>query len=403
MPPSSGSIVNIVHLIHSVGPASFGLGPVALNLAREQALLGNHAEVWSLDGDGDRKWAADSSGVRFESLRGFPSSVPHTLRWSREMERQAHAEAARISVLHLHNLWTGMSRIPNQLRSSHGIATVISPHGALQQWALRKSRWKKAIALALYERNNLHNAACFHAVGEKEIADIRDFGLRQPIAVITNGISTDWLESAGAGAAFRQQFGIAPGRRILLFLSRITPKKGLPLLLEALEFIQPAFPDWCLVIAGADEFGHQAEVEAQIRQRGLVEAVIMPGPLFGQAKRDAFAAAELFVLPSYSEGAPIVILEALGAGVPVLATKASPWPQLVSHGCGWWTEITVDAIVEALREACAQTPDRLKQMGAQGKELVATRFTWRQAAGKTIELYEWLLRKRKKLDFVVLD
>jgi len=395
--------LNIVHLISNVGQGSFGLGPVALNLAREQEVQGNRATVWSLDGEADRQWAAESSGLNISRIRCFSQSVPHLLRWSREMERMAIADAANISIVHFHALWTGMSRIPNQLRSRHAIPTVVTPHGALQKWALKKSRWKKEIALALYDRANLNNAACFHAVGENEIADIRDFGLKNPIAVIPNGIPNDWLVSSGDGAAFRQQHGIAADRRVLLFLSRITPKKGLPMLLDAMEGLRPALASWILVLAGADEFGHQAEVEAIIRKRGLSDVVIMPGPLFGQAKRDAFAAAELFVLPSYSEGAPIVILEALGAGVPVLATKASPWPQLVTHGCGWWTEIEAGFIADALKNAMGKSQEELHHMGLRGKNYVAEELTWRQASCKTIQMYEWILGLGSKPNFVVVN
>jgi glycosyltransferase involved in cell wall biosynthesis len=319
------------------------------------------------------------------------------------MEHAVTTEVTNISVLHLHALWTGLSRIPNQLRENYSIPTIITPHGSLQKWALKKSRWKKNIALALYERSNLRNATCFHAVGENEIADIRDFGLPNPIAVIPNGISTYWLNSAGNGATFRQQYNIAPDRRILLFLSRVTPIKGLPMLLDAIGRMSDAFTDWCLVIAGADEFGHQAELEAVIQQQSLNSSVIMAGPIWGQEKRDAFAAADLFVLPSHSEGAPMVILEALGAGVPVLATKASPWPQLELFGCGWWADISTNSIVEALRDALDRSSDQLSQMGQRGKALVAARYTWAKSAVMTIELYEWLLHRRERPNFVVVD
>lgn len=399
--PENG--LNIVHMIPSAGPCSFGLGPVALNLAREQISLGENASIWSLDSDHDRQWAASSSGLPADRICGFTASAPHVLRWSRAMERMANDQAARISILQLHALWTGLSRIPNQLRDCHSIPTVITPHGSLQKWALRKSRWKKEVALILYERSNLRNASCFHAVGENEISDIRDFGLVNPVAVIPNGISNDWLQSKGCGMDFRRKYGISANRRIILFLSRITPIKGLPMLLEALDKIRKRFADWCLVIAGADEFNHRAEVEADIEKRGLADCVILPGPLFGQIKRDAFDAAELFVLPSFSEGAPIVILEALGSNVPVLATKASPWPQLESHACGWLTDITANAIAGALEDALSCSPDHLRQMGVRGKKLVTERFTWTTSAEMTIDLYKWLLGKAGRPGFVVVD
>jgi glycosyltransferase involved in cell wall biosynthesis len=319
------------------------------------------------------------------------------------MERAAGQEAKDISVVHLHALWTGLSRIPNQLRGKFAIPTVITPHGALQESALRRSRWKKKIALALYEARDLKNAACVHAVGENEIPGIRDFGLRNPVAVIPNGISTGWLESQGDGAAFKSQFGIPAHRRVLLFLSRITPIKGLPMFLDALHDDQKLFADWHFVIAGSDEFNHQEDVRDCIARKGMENGVSFVGPVHGQIKRDAYAAADLFVLPSYSEGAPIVVLEALGASVPVLATKASPWQELEEERCGWLTDISVGGLSEALRDALARSPEDLKLMGQRGKELVAARYTWAKSAEMTLELYEWLLNRRERPDFVVLD
>ena len=389
----------VVHLIPSVGPRSFGVGSVALDLTRELNSEGCATEIWCLDSNADCEWAATSSGLQLGKIRRFEGSWPGRLMWSMEMERNANRASASISIVHQHAIWTGLSRIPNMLRERHGIQTIITPHGMLQKWALNKSIWKKRIALALYERSNLTNASCLHAVGENELVDMRDYGLRNPVAVIPNGISAGWLNSDGDGSSFRRKYGVHPDRRILLFLSRITPKKGLLMLLEAVDANRKAFEDWCLVIAGADEFNHKAEVDEEIRRRGLADSVIMTGPLYGQLKRDSFAAASLFVLPSYSEGAPVVILEALGAGVPVLATKASPWQKLENHGCGWWTEIDATSIAEALHVALSRPADQLCVMGKRGKSLAAE-YTWANSAAMTMKLYQWLLGRQDKPAFV---
>ena len=228
------------------------------------------------------------------------------LRYSPAMERAAAREVNLISVVHQHALWTGISRVTNQLRH-RGIPTIIAPHSSLDKWAVKKSWWKKRIALQMFEWNNLRTAFCLHACSAKEIAGFRDFGLKNPIAVIPNGISDSWLKCEGIAANFRKQFNVSADRRVLLFLSRVTPKKGLPMLLEAFSENREKFSDWILVIAGADEFGHLIAVKDIIEKKGLQQSVIVVGPLHGQIKRDAFSAAELFVLPSYSEGAPIVI------------------------------------------------------------------------------------------------
>jgi glycosyltransferase involved in cell wall biosynthesis len=395
--------MRVAHVIPGAGPASFGGGVVALNLVREQCEQGVVAEIWSPDTVADRQWAIENSGLKAESFRRFEYSWPANVKWSREMEQAASREAAGISLVHQHAIWAGVSRVSLMLRKKFGIPTVVTPHGSLETWALGKSRLKKQVALTLYERENMQRASCLYACSEAEVSGFRDFGLKNPVAVIPNGVPAEWLTCRGNADDFRSRHGIPAGKRILLFLSRITPKKGLPLLVEALIMNRDRLSDWHLVIAGDDEFNHKTVIEGLIRSRNLDEHVTFSGPLFDQAKIDAFSASDLFVLPTLSENFGIVVIEALGAGVPVITTKGAPWEVLVSSACGWWTEVSHDAIAEALRDAFSRTPDQLRQMGQRGRELVASGFTWQQAARKTIELYEWLLGRGERPDFVICD
>jgi glycosyltransferase involved in cell wall biosynthesis len=394
--------LKILHLTPTVGKGSTGLGTLSLDLAKAQNQRGYNAELWSIDSQAELRWASESSSLGLDRLRGFartPLGIPGL---SFGMEREAaRSHNQTISVVHQHGLWTGVSRVTSILRRVHNAATVVAPQGSLHIWALQKSQWKKRLALALYENRNLAGCSCLQAVSEMEISDFRDFGLRNPIAVIPNGVSIEWLESQGNPAAFRHQFGIPDGKRILLFLSRVSPKKGLKLLLEAVRMIGEEFAEWQLVIAGADEFGHQAELERTIRDTGLDRSVLFVGPLFNQLKRDAYAAADLFVLPSFSEGAPVVILEALAAGIPVIATTASPWRDLETYECGWWVDIDARAISKALKHAVSCSVKTLHAMGQKGRDLAGSRYSWDASARMTIELYEWLRGRNERPEFVV--
>jgi len=306
----------------------------------------------------------------------------------------------QFDVVHQHGIWTGISRVTYKLVKKHNIPSAIAPHGSLESWALKRSNWKKQIAKCFYESRNLNTAACLHATAEPEVSDFRKFGLSNPIAVIPNGVNSKWLNSEGRSDNFRKHFKIDPQKRILLFLSRITPKKGLIMLLKAISMIMNDFENWILLIIGPDEFGHKSEVKTLVKDLGLVDAVKFIRPLFNQLKRDAFSAADLFILPSYSEGAPIVILEALAAEVPVITTKASPWPELISHECGWWVDINVKKICEALKNSLSMSREKLQVMGRNGKKLVTSKYTWSISAQMTIDLYLWILRQREIPDFV---
>ncbi|GAG82234.1 unnamed protein product [marine sediment metagenome] len=98
----------------------------------------------------------------------------------------------------------------------------------------------------------------------------------------------------------------------------------------------------------------------------------------------------------------MVILDSLATGAPVIATKASPWRELSTHGCGWWVDISVRGIYEALGHALKLSREQLRTMGQEGKKLIASKYTWPILALKTIDLYTWLLGQRKAPDFVSL-
>ncbi len=394
--------MNVLHLIPSVGPKAFGPAYVALNLAKEQENLDCSVQIWCLDSYSDIQWAAEVSDLPREYIRSFSYKGPAFLKYSPEMERIAMGPAGKqFDVVHQHGIWTGISRVTIKLSKKHDIPSTIAPHGSLESWALKRSNWKKQIAKHFYESRNLNTAACLHATGKPEVIDFRKFGLLNPIAVIPNGVASNWLNSDGSADNFRKHFKISPHKRILLFMSRITPKKGLLMLLNAIKMIINEFDNWTLIVIGPDEFDHKSEVRALVKQFGLKDIVKFIEPVFNQMKRDAFSAAELFILPSYSEGAPMVILDALSAGVPVITTKASPWQDLTKNGCGWWVDISVNGICEALKTSLNLSRDSLEEMGKRGKELVASKYTWSNFAQMTIDLYAWILGRSKIPDFVL--
>ncbi|MBU1349355.1 glycosyltransferase [Patescibacteria group bacterium] len=395
---------NVLHLTPSVSPAACGLAHISINLAQAQYALGHNVTIWCFDSKENIAWGSETSGFPPDRINGFKLVGPKSLYFSPQMSQNAvNLSNDRFNIVHQHGIWTGVSRATLKINKRHKTPTIIAPHGCLNHWALNLSRWKKRIALTAYERKNLVHASCLHATSETEIADFRDFGLTNPIAFIENGVMEKHLSMEGNANRFREQNAIAFDKRLLFFLSRITPKKGLIMLVEAIIRIKDDFKDWQLIIAGMDEFNHKVEVESLIKQLKLEDKIKIIGPLFDQAKADAFAAAELFILPSHSEGSPLIVLESLAAGVPVITTKASTWSNLTVHNCGWWVDINTQAIVVALQEAVSMSAEELRKMGMCGKHLIASRYTWPQLAQKTIWLYDWLLGQSDKPDFVILD
>jgi glycosyltransferase involved in cell wall biosynthesis len=396
-------MLTVVHLSSTISRCSFGLGAAAFSLAKAQLRHGWSAHIWSLNRMADVTAQPESNGFPLERVQTFERFGPEAWGWSYRLHAAISSlEDTGDCVIHQHGIWTGISAATLSWRARRHGVSIIAPHGSLRlsPWVLRRSRWKKALALAVYERSNLRNASCMHALSQTEAQEFRDFGLTGPIAVVPNGISAEWLRSSGDEQRFRHAFGVASGPRILLFLSRISPVKGLPLLIESIRARAKAFTGWVLLIAGVNEFDHQREVEALVDRYGLRDSVRFIGPLYGDAKRDAFSAADAFVLPSHSEGWPIVVLEALGAGVPVFTTTAIPFPELLQHRAGWMVEPTQDSIGAALPDLLLRSPGELREMGNRGRALVGNRLTWDAAATQLSAVYLWLLGRGPKPDCV---
>lgn len=293
-------------------------------------------------------------------------------------------------VLHAHGLWMYPSVVGLGWATRRRKPYVISPHGMLDPWALRASRLKKRVAAALYETANLNRADCLHALCNEEAAAVRAAGLKAPICIIPNGVHMP------AGTPKRPAWAdrVPAGARILLFLSRVHPKKNLPALLQAWADVRRRSPgpaaDWHLVIAGWPQLDHDAALRALAADLGIEDRVHLVGPQFGPDKDASYAHADAFVLPSLSEGHPLVILEAWSHGKPVVITPECHYPEVRSFDAGLLTGTSPTALAASLAELFEAAPADLERMGRNGRLLVEDRFTWRQIAARLAEVYDWL-------------
>lgn len=289
----------------------------------------------------------------------------------------------RPDVLHDNGLWRPHNHRLAALAAARGLPRIVSTRGMLEPWARRHKMVRKQVAWRAYQRRDLVRALCHHATSASEADNLRALGLGVPVRVIPNGIELPPPVDRPAGDASGDDRG---GQPTALFLGRLYPVKGLPLLIEAWNRVRPA--GWRLLIAGPDEAGHRAEVQRVIDAAGLSDAVSFAGAVDGPAKRAALAQARLLVLPTLSESFGMAVLEALAHAVPVLTTVRAPWPMLAAHGCGWSVEPTVDGIADGLRRATALPAENLLAMGARGRDLVASRFEWRHVVAEFLAFYD---------------
>ncbi len=297
-------------------------------------------------------------------------------------------------ILHGHGMWD----IPiHQMCVSarrNRIAYVISPHGMLEPWALEQAKIKKKIALFLYQFSDLKNAYCIHATSDLEAKNIRNMGLDNPIAIIPNGINLSSIKL--------NYTSLNTNKRKLLFLSRIHHKKGIENLLLAWKKLPEQIKqNWTLEIVGEGEINYMKTLKSRIEELGIQNNVVIIGPLYDDKKNTAYQSADLFVLPTFSENFGMVVAEAMSYGLPVITTKGAPWEELQSHNAGWWIDIGVEPLTSALIEAMATPKSTLIEMGKNGRKLIEDKYSIESVAKQMTELYEWILDKREKPDFVI--
>jgi glycosyltransferase involved in cell wall biosynthesis len=402
----------------------------------------------------DQNWGRDEKAWDPLRARAFSFIGPRALAWSPEMDAALDEECP--DVVALQGLWQYSSIATRRQWRRRGVPYVISPRGMLDKWALANSRWKKALAAWAFENAVLRDAACLHALCESEADAMRAYGLRQRIEVVPNGVV---LPAEPAGDS-RSKIGDRVGRRRLVFLGRIHPKKGLVGLIRAWAALRNSpsairdFAEWELVIAGWDQGGHEGELKGLCGELGLKIAdsgglmaegkaenlkaetlktldsgrstldassaldsrrwsldsadVIFWGPAFGEEKEVLLRSAEAFVLPSFSEGLPMSVLEAWAYGLPVVMTPECNLPEGFASGAA--LEIRNSSTSQqatshsplatptkwasdwdGLRELIEMPEAQRCAIGMRGRRLVEDKFTWPKVAARMKEIYESLL------------
>jgi glycosyltransferase involved in cell wall biosynthesis len=284
-----------------------------------------------------------------------------------------------------HGLWMFNDLAGYRAQRELQVARVVHPHGMLEAGALRHSRAVKALARLVWQASSLREATALRATSVQEEASFRAAGYQGAVLVIPNGIDVPRQD------AKRQEDGSASSTRRLLFLGRIHPIKGLPVLLQAWGQLANRFPDWQLCIAGPDDHGHQQELKALAVRLGVEKRCDFVGPVYDSAKESLLRQAALLVLPSHSENFGLVVAEALAAGMPVVTTTGTPWGRVEEKGCGWWVEPEVGPLTSALTTALSQPASSLRAMGLRGRAWMAAEFSWSAIAAVADEAFRRVL------------
>ena len=339
-------------------------------------------------------------------------------------------------IVHLHCIWSLALHRCAMICRKKNIPCVIAPRGMLEPWSLRQKWLKKRVARFLYQDRDLKCAAALHATAESEAEQFRQLGFKNPVIVSPNGVnvpkvvaSAQWLVASGRGEAD------ATRKRRVLFVGRMHPKKGVLELVEAWRLVVSGqglvaseqgeiVGNWCCELVYTVSGELEREYEAKVKERilalgmsyqdtdGSIHSSPLPstspisspnfiftGALNDDEKWSAYARADVFVLPTYSENFGIVVAEALWAGLPVITTKGTPWGELETAKCGKWIDLPSEgsnpsawsALVAALKEVMVLSDEDRRRMGTNGRRLVEEKYTWEAVVKEMMKGYEGVL------------
>jgi poly(glycerol-phosphate) alpha-glucosyltransferase len=371
----------------SLSPNAGGLYQSVRLPANRMAARGVALSVHGLE---DERWDAARGDWSVPRLHAYPTRGPARLGYAPGMARGLGRSDA--DVVHLHGIWGYPSYAAWRWRKRTGRPLVIAPRGMLDPWALANSALKKQLVAQLFEKDNLGGASCLHALCRSEAEAMRAFGLRNPIAVIPNGVD---LPPADRLAAPPRD-----GVRSLLFLGRIHPKKGLSELLGAWRIaVEAGLAGWRLDIAGWDDGGHEPALRAQAESLGISDRVSFLGGRFGPAKDEALRAASAFILPSHSEGLPMSVLEAWSWGKPVFMTDACNLPEGFEAGAAIRITTAAEDMAGVL-VGWLPRDEALAEAGRRGRALAEASFTWEAVVDRQLQLYGWLAGSGPRPAFV---
>ena len=288
-------------------------------------------------------------------------------------------------LIHIQCIWTPIYHDVCCIARKHNIPYIITPRGTLEPWSLEQKKWKKKLAMLLYQKKDLNEANCILATADMEADHVRNLGITPPIAIIPNGIDVSEYQCRAMGdkGAIKKQ---------IVFLSRIHEKKGIEFLIDAWEKLQSKYPDWNVVIAGNGEADYIEQLKQKIASKGLQKCVEIVPPVFGYEKHKLYCESSLFVLPTYSENFGMVVAEAMSCGVPVITTNGTPWQELNEHQLGWCIDLSLDNLIKTIAEAIDLGTDRLFEIGQKCSQHIRNTYQYTEVAAKNKAVYEWLTK-----------
>lgn len=384
--------MKVLHVIPSVPQVRGGTSQAVLDMVKALRVNNTDAEIATTNDNGDDLLDVPlQKRVEYKHVpvwffhRFSPTIKPvREYAFSGQFTHWLWSNICNYQLVHVHALFSYLSTITMAIARSKNIPYIVTPHGLLCNWSLQQSAQKKQIYLKLIERANINSSQTIHFTSQQEQQEVSQLKLETPELVLPLGISLP-KQIPDARLRLRQQFNIPIDEPIIIFLSRLHPKKGLDYLIPALSKV--AHYRFSFILAGSGTPEYEAQLNSLITSSGLRDRTFFAGFVTGETKELLLQGSDLFVLTSHSENFAVAVLEALAVGLPVLITPGVALAAVVQqHKLGYVTDLNVLAITNAL-EHYLNHPQAAKEMGDRAYQMIHEKYTWKQIASQMQQVY----------------
>ncbi len=381
--------MKVLHVVASLDPEWGGPTRVVAGLAQALAKRGAEISIFAPSGKDNSVYISGLKGVNVKQFpKGFLSRFWTS--YSLSLAKALMKEAPDFDLIHIHEIWHHPHFSAYRAAKFARKPFIISVHGALKPWSLNHKAFKKKIYSSLIQRKILKEAFALHAITQEEIKNIYSFVDNKKVFLIPNGLDLEEFETLPDREVIERTHPELKGKRVILFLGRLHPVKGLDILAKAFGNILKERDNIQLLVAGPDNNAYKGQLVDMLGAEKALNNTIFTGMLVGKEKLAALSRADIFVLPSYSDVRGISTLEAMACSLPVVITKQCQFPEVEKVRAGKVVDADANQLSEALIELL-DNPELCKRMGERGKRLVMKKYTWDVVADKIITLYKKVL------------
>ena len=370
--------MKILHVVAGLAKSGGGTSEVVPRLCEALVASGNEVRLRTVDMGtlSDAAVRAARCGVDFTACRRS-SGILSRLSYSSELGLALDQDVRWADVVHLHGLWEAPCWMAAFRARAARVPYVVMPHGFLEPERLKISAIKKKVVGFLFDKPVLRRANGIVATSGSEVEGIRGYGLHQQVHIMPIGLDIE-----------KYRVSMHQGKTLLYF-SRITPVKGLDLLAEAWGAMDRK--GWKLLIVGPDDRGYTEVARGLFAAKCPAGSYEFRGPVFGDEKYALLGSVDAMVLPTRSENWSIAVAEGMASGLPVVCTKGAPWECLETMHAGWWVDVAVRGIRQAMEELVSSDRAARVQMGQNGRRWVEDNLSWPHIVKEMVGFYRTVM------------